>query len=124
MELAADPDQGDRVYQGSLQEAHVMLALVEAGDLLGPLTRQARRGDCTDATGQVWDVKAFRDFEPNPPFDIRNIVEGKIRLEVMCGENVIMDLTGIRDPANRTALRQAVEQAGLAAHVRWYESEH
>lgn len=124
MELAADPDQGDRVYKGSLQEAHVMLALVEAGDLLGPLTRQARRGDCTDATGQVWDVKAFRDYEPNPPFDIRNIVEGKIRLEVMCGENVIMDLTGIRDPANRTALRQAVEQAGLATHVRWYESEH
>jgi hypothetical protein len=101
-----------------------MLELVEAGELPGPLTRQAGRGDCTDATGQDWDVKAYRDYERHPPFDVRNIVEGKISLEVRCGENVIMDLTGIRDPANRTALRRAVEEAGLAAHVRWYENEH
>lgn len=101
-----------------------MLSLVESGELPGPLTRSAGRGDGTDATGQDWDVKAYRDYERRPRFDVRNIVEGKISLEVLCGENVILDLTGIRDPSNRAALRQAVEQAGLAAHVRWYESEH
>jgi hypothetical protein len=121
LDLAADPDQGGRVYGASLQEAHVMLTLEEAGELPGPLTRQAGRGDCTDASGQDWDVKAFRDYERHPPFNVHNIVEGYIRFEVRCGENVIMDLTGIRDPANRAALRQAVDGAGLAAHVRWYE---
>jgi hypothetical protein len=34
---------------------------------------------------------------------------------------VIVDLTGLVDPAHRRALREAVDEAGLAAHVRWYE---
>jgi len=38
-----------------------------------------------------------------------------------CREDVIVDLTGLADPVNRQALREAVNAAGLAAHVRWYE---
>jgi acyl-CoA hydrolase len=38
-----------------------------------------------------------------------------------CSENVIVDLTGLADPAHRQALREAVDRAGLAEHVRWYE---
>jgi len=100
----------------------VILELEEAGDLAAPVTRRAGRGDCTDANGQDWDVKRFRDDVARPPFDVREILEAKIRYEIVaCRENVIVDLTGLVDLANRQALRQAVTDAGLAAHVRWYE---
>jgi len=121
LRLAADPDQGGRVYFGSLQEAHVILTLEESGELPSPIERHAGRGDCTDATGQDWDVKRFRDDVRHPAFDAGRIVESSIRFEVRCGENVIVDLTGLTNPANRRALRDAVDAAGLAAHVRWYE---
>lgn len=121
LQLAADPDQGGKVSHGSLQEAHVILALAEAGELPGPVTRQPGHGDCTDATGQDWDVKRPRDGDIRPPFDAGSFVEGKVRYEVRCRENVIVDLTGLADPAHRQALRAAVDDAGLAAHVRWYE---
>lgn len=121
LELAADPDRGGSVYAGSLQEAHVILALEEADELPGPVVRLAARGDCTDATGQDWDVKRFRDDVRYPPFDVGVVLERHIRYEMRCGENVIVDLTGLVDPAHRRALREAVDEAGLAAHVRWYE---
>jgi hypothetical protein len=120
--LAADPDQGGRVSHGSLQEAHVILALAEAQELPVPVTRFRDRGDCTDATGQDWDVKRPRDDVRYPPFDVGKFVEGKIRYEVdYCRENVIVDLTGLTNRANRQALRAAVEDTRLVAHVRWYE---
>jgi hypothetical protein len=118
--LAADPDHGGRVTPATLQEAHVILALEEARELAGPVRRSAGRGDCTDANGQDWDVKRYRDDVTRPPFDIAVVLED-IRFEVMCGENVILDLTGLRDRQHRSALRQAVETAGLEEHVRWYE---
>jgi hypothetical protein len=34
---------------------------------------------------------------------------------------VLVDLTGLVDPANRRALRAAVDATGLVVHVRWYE---
>lgn len=100
----------------------MILSLVEAGDLPGPVVRLPSHGDCTDATGQDWDVKRPRDNERRPPFDVGGFLEGYIRFEVQwCRENVIVDLTGLVDPAHRQALREAVDDAGLTAHVRWYE---
>lgn len=118
--LAADPDRGSRVSGATLQEAHVILALEEAGELRGPISRAAGRGDCTDADEQDWDVKRYRDDVRRPKFSVEVAVED-IRLEVVCGENVIADLTGLTDPANRVSLRHAVEQAGLSENVRWFE---
>jgi hypothetical protein len=118
--LAADPDHSGRVSPATLQEAHVILALEEAGELVGPISRSVGHGDCTDANGQDWDVKRYRDDVTRPPFDVAVILED-IRFEVMCGESVILDLTGLRDRGNRSVVRQAVEAAGLAEHVRWYE---
>jgi hypothetical protein len=118
--LAADPDHGGQVSPATLQEAHVMLALEEAGELAGPVRRFAGRGDCTDANGQDWDIKRFPDNVTRPPFDVAVALE-RVRFEVMCGENVILDLTRLGNPGNRSALRQAVEEAGLEEHVRWYE---
>jgi hypothetical protein len=120
--LAADPDQGGRIYAGSLQEAHVILALIEAGELSEPVIRLAGRGDCTDATGQDWDVKGPHDNMPQQPFDVGRFLEKHIRYEVqLCKENVIVDLSHLLDPQHRQALREAVDEVGLAAHVRWYE---
>jgi hypothetical protein len=122
LELAADPDRGGQVYLGSLREAHAILALEEAGQLPGPVTRRARHGDCTDATGQDWDVKRPRDDVAYPPFDVGFFVEAHVRSEILrSGENVLVDLTGLVDPANRRALRAAVDATGLGVHVRWYE---
>ena len=122
LDLASDPDRGGQVHIGSLREAHAILALLEAGQLPGPVTRRARHGDCTDATGQDWDVKRPRDDVAYPSFDVGFFLEAHVRSEVLrSGENVIVDLTGLTDPANRRALRDAVNAAGLAAHVRWYE---
>jgi hypothetical protein len=122
LQLAADPDQGGRVYRGSLQEAHVILALIEAGELPEPVIRLARRGDCTDATGQDWDVKSPHDNIPQQPFDVGRFLEKHVRYEVQfCKENVIVDLSCLLDPEHRQALRTAVDEAGLAAHVRWCE---
>jgi hypothetical protein len=118
--LAADPDHHGQVSPATLQEAHVIMALEEAGELVGPVGRFAGHGDCTDANGQDWDVKRYRDDVSRPPFDVEVVLED-IRFEVMCGENVILDLTGLRDRGNRTAVRQAVETAELEEHVRWYE---
>jgi hypothetical protein len=73
--LAADPDHGGRVYAASLQEAHVILELEDAGDLAGPVKRLAGRGDCTDGNGQDWDVKRFRDDVAYPPFDVGEILD-------------------------------------------------
>ena len=122
MLLAADPDHGGKTSRGSYQEAHVILALDEAGQLEGPVTRRLERGrgDCTDATEQDWDVKGYYDDGRHPQFDVAVCLED-IRWEVMCGEKVIMDLENVRDPANRRALHQAVDAAGLADQVRWYE---
>ena len=122
LELAADPDQGGRASFGSLQEAHVILALEEVGELPGPVVRLPNHGDCTDASRQDWDVKRPRDTERRPRFDVADFLEGYIRYEIQCcRENVIVDLTGLVDPAHRQALRDAVDDAGLTAHVRWYE---
>jgi hypothetical protein len=118
--LAADPDHRGRVSPATLQEAHVILALEEAGELVGPVSRSVGHGDGTDANGQDWDVKRYRDDVTRPPFDVAVILED-IRFEVMCGESVILDLTGLRDRGNRSAVRRAVEAAGLTEHVRWYE---
>jgi hypothetical protein len=122
MRLAVDPDRGGQTHWGSYQEAHVILALEEAGQLVGPVTRRAERGrgDCTDANGQDWDVKSYRDNVRHPRFDVAVCLDD-IRWEVLCGEKVIMDLERVTDPANRGALRQAVDDAGLAEHVRWHE---
>jgi hypothetical protein len=98
----------------------VILDLEEAGELTGPITRHPGRGDCTDGTGQDWDVKRFRDDVARPAFDVAFALQ-RILLEVKCGERVIVDLTGLTDPTHRHALRQAAESAGLAADVRWYE---
>jgi hypothetical protein len=122
LQLASDPDRGGQVHLGSLREAYAILALVEAGQLPGPVTRSAGHGDCTDATGQDWDVKRPRDDVAYPPFNVGFFLEAHIRSEVVrSGENVIVDLTGLVDPANRRALRDAVNVAGFAVHVRWYE---
>lgn len=122
LELASDPDHNSRVYAGSLQEAHVILALIEAGELPGPVVRDAGRGDCTDATGQNWDVKRPPDNIPRQPFDVGSFLNKHIRYEVQfCRENVIVDMTRLFDPEHRRALREAVDHAGLGAHVRWYE---
>jgi hypothetical protein len=118
--LAADPDRGGRVYGATFQEAHVILALEEAGQLKGPFTRTEGHGDCTDADGQDWDVKRYRDDVRRPKFAVAVVLED-IRFEVRCGENVIVDLTGLTDPANRVSLGHAVDQAGLSDKVRWYE---
>lgn len=119
--LAADPDQGGRIYAGSLQEAHVILAMIEAGELLEPVKRCAGRGDCTDAAGQDWDVKSPRDNMPHQLFDVGRFVEKHIRYEVqLCKENVIVDLSRL-DPRHRQGLREAVDGTDLAVHVRWYE---
>ena len=118
--LAADPDHRGEVSWATLQEAHVILALEEAGELMGPFSRSVGHGDCTEANGQDWDVKRYRDDVTRPPFDVEVVLED-IRFEVMCDENVILDLTGLRDLRNRAAVRQAVEAAGLKEHVRWYE---
>jgi hypothetical protein len=99
----------------------VIMSLEQAGELRPPLTRHAGHGDCTDANGQDWDVKAPRDGAVRPPFDVRFFVEAHIRSQVRSGEDVIVDLTGLSDPSNRSALREAVTQSGLAGHVRWYE---
>ena len=122
MLLAADPDHGGQTSHGSYREAYVILALEEAGQLVGPVTRRPERGhgDCTDANGQDWDVKGYYDDGRRPQFDVA-VCLGDIRWEVMCGEKVIMDLEGVTDPANRLALHQAVDAAGLADHVRWYK---
>jgi hypothetical protein len=121
LDLAADPDCGGRISRGSLQEAHVIMFLEETGQLRSPLTRLAGHGDCTDANRQDWDVKAPRDGAVRPRFDVSFFVEAHIRSQVRSGENVIVDLTGLSDPLNRRALREAVTEAGLAAYVRWYE---
>jgi hypothetical protein len=121
LDLGADPDCGGHVSGGSLQEAHVIMSLVEAGELRPPLTRSAGHGDCTDANRQDWDVKSPRDGDVRPPFDVGFFVEAHIRSQVRCDENVIVDLSGLSDPSNRRALREAVTEAGLAAHVRWFE---
>jgi hypothetical protein len=120
LSLAADPDRGGRVFWATLQEAHVILALEEVDQLRGPISRTADHGDCTDADGQDWDVKRYRDDVLRPKFAVE-VALHDIRLEVRCGENVIVDLTGLSDPANRVSLRHAVDEAGLSEHVRWYE---
>jgi hypothetical protein len=97
----------------------VIIALEEAGQLKGPCSRTADHGDCTDADGQDWDVKRYRDDQRRPKFAVE-VALHDIRLEVRCGENVILDLTGLTDPANRASLRRAVDHAGLSEHVRWY----
>ncbi len=77
MLLAADPDHGGKTGPGSYQEAHVILALEEAGQLEGPVTRRLERGrgDCTDATRQDWDVKGYYDDGRHPQFDVAVCLE-------------------------------------------------
>jgi hypothetical protein len=55
-----------------------------------------------------------------PAFDVAVAIR-RIVLEVRCGENVIVDLTGLTDQTNRARLRDEVRQAGLTDNVRWYE---
>jgi hypothetical protein len=59
----------------------VILSLVEAGDLPGPVVRLPSHGDCTDATGQDWDVKRPRDNERGHPSMLADSWKGTYALK-------------------------------------------
>lgn len=120
-ELAMDPATG-RVTPGSLQEAHVGLALEEAGRLPGPVTREPTgAGDLVDGNGRVYDVKGFQDTHPGPGSFTPEAAESNLSRKLTQHPNfgIILDVTRLQ-PANQEALRQVVAQNGWTDLVLWW----
>lgn len=145
--LARDPDHGGRVSVETRMEAEVAVAMEEAGELRAPVRRPVRgdghSGDFVDGAGGDWDIKApysrealenkIKDatrakgkpepkLDPNKPlrgeFDVADTMT-EIRAELAAGENVIVDTRNM-NAGDIKALRQAVNDAGLGAHVKFF----
>jgi WXG100 family type VII secretion target len=116
--LAADPAHAGAPTAKTLRESGVGLALEGRGQLPGPITRYPTpAAEFTDATGQAWDIKTFNSSYPNG-FELPTAMRD-IQREIRLGENVIVD-TKDMSAAHVTALRDAVQAAGLEAKVLWY----
>lgn len=101
-----------------MEEAETLLGATEAGDLSWPLTPSTDPAyEATDATGQKWDVKAFRSGV-QPPFDV-NTALTKIQVEVGNGESIIVNDANL-SPSDVADLSRAIANAGLGDHVKWW----
>ena len=138
-------DHDGGVSPGTRAEAEAALGLEEAGGIPGPIRRPRKgdghSGDFVDATGTDWDVKGWYS-RPNliekikegaraagrrePTIDPTKPVRGEfeltqmlkdLRAELATGENVLLDVRNLT-AADTQALRQAVEDAGLADRVK------
>jgi len=121
-DLAKDPAHGGRISDASRAEAEVGLGLEEAGQVPGPITRSTNPGEeFVDASGQAWDVKAFRSEVPGSRggFTVDSAMTS-IRREVQVGENVMVDTRNMT-PAHVTQLREAIAaDPSLAGKVLFY----
>ena len=111
-ELAADPARGlDRTTWG---EAEVGLGLEKRG-AVPRLTRSSdKESEFIDASGQKWDVKAFRDHS----FKISEVMES-VTGEIRNGNNLMLD-TRYLTPAQLGELKQAIGQAGYTGKTLWW----
>lgn len=145
-ELADDKESGKN-NADTRREAEVALSLEEQGKLKPKVRRPQKgdghSGDFVDGAGKDWDVKRPysrgeliqeiqkkaaakgkppRTFSPTEPvpgeFSVRTVL-AEIQGEIQLGENVIVDTSKL-NAADLTALRQAVTQAGLDAHVLFF----
>jgi hypothetical protein len=121
-DLARDPAQGGKITPKTRMERKIGLESERAGVLRGPITRDPDRegGEFIDADGQSWDVKGFVSNTPTPRgrFNLEKSVVA-IREEIDKGEKVILDTSKLT-AEHADMLRVAIEQAGLAEHVRWW----
>jgi hypothetical protein len=123
-ELAADPAHVGAIEEGNLAEAEVGLGLEESGAVPGPIRRSPREGEeFIDASGQAWDVKAFRSQVPNArnrgAFTVESAMDS-IRREVRNQENVMLDTRHLT--AEHVAqLREAIDaDPSLGGKVLFY----
>lgn len=121
-DLAKDPAHGGAITDATRAEAEVGLGLEEAGQVPGPIRRSDNPGEeFVDASGQAWDVKAYRSEAPNGRrvFDLDRSVN-QVRSEVRLGENVMIDTRNL-DAADAQALRDAVAaDPSIADNVLFY----
>ena len=119
-ELAKDPAKGGTADDKTRREAEVALQLEEIGKLAGPIIRDPSGcAEFIDRRGTLWDVKQFHSEEGH--FNLGKAV-GKIKGEILAGENVILD-TKFLDPNDAADLRSAIETNGWQRKILWSKDE-
>jgi len=92
--LMRDYAKNGQVSLKTIDEALAGVVAESQGILQGPLVRDSTgAGEFIDLLGQVWDVKMGISRAPNgrPIFQLDHFV-GKIKRELLIGENIILDL--------------------------------
>jgi hypothetical protein len=120
--LARDPAHGNAISPKTLREREAGLGLEARGDLPGPIRRDPRPkgGEFIDATGQVWDVKAFNsNFTPKKGGFSLNAAKKKILKELNNNEHVILDTKDLNS-AHLKQLQDLVRNEGWGSKIRWW----
>ncbi len=120
LQLAWDPAH-QRITSNSAREAKIGLYLEQQGLLPGPITREASgASEFIDATGQSWDVKAFRSHDPNGERIPLAHMISKIDEEIASGENLILDIS-LLDEADRVSIVSHLKQIHAKDRALWYD---
>jgi len=111
--LAKDPDK-PAITPGTWMEAEVGLGLEKEGAVEGLIRSPHSGAEFVDASGQWWDVKAFRDFS----FNLSKAMD-KVAAEMRAGNNLMLD-TRYLTADQLSALEQAIAEAGWSDRVLWW----
>ena len=120
-DLARDPSRGNsRSYdiEQGIAEREAGLGVEQRGDVQSIRRDPTGVAEFIDATGQKWDVKAFRSTSPTTGQNVFNLNRAlsNIRKEISRGNNIILDTRHL-NPVHLAELLNEVERLGWLERV-------
>lgn len=122
VELSPDPAHGGVTRESSWAEAEVGLGLEKRGDVQGLVRSPHEGAEFVDASGQWWDVKAFRSVNPRNgrPIFSAEVAVGKIEGELTAHNNVMLDRRHLT-AQDQQRLSEALQNSGTdLTRILWW----